>query len=144
MSGKTHSNSTCGLWVLAGLLIFIIVEKICSFDKDLDEDVGTDIVLITGETAPDTSKVDKKTESSTATTNRSTSIITALPMRRRKSSSFHPKDLAVNYDAKILRKLSTTIMNNNNVDDVETESPLTKKSSNIHVSVHRIYFIISL
>ncbi|XP_014241605.1 zinc transporter ZIP13 homolog [Cimex lectularius] len=36
---KDHPSMFCGLWVLAGLLVFIIVEKLFAKDKSLEEEI---------------------------------------------------------------------------------------------------------
>jgi len=114
----------------------------CSFDKELDESEDAD--AIAREAAKDVKKADQRTgKLSSAITNEvagcsaNAQTIVKQTKRRRRSSAFLSSDLAVNYGAelKILKNLSTTIMNNNNVGDVKMASSLIKKSSNIHVSM---------
>ncbi|XP_065214234.1 zinc transporter ZIP13 homolog [Planococcus citri] len=117
-TSKTNQPSlTCGLWVLAGLLAFIIIEKMFSFEKDNEEEEG------------ETLEADCDFENEKNAVKKSLSI-------RRKKSSFILNDLT----AEIIKPLiNGTIANNNNNnnnnnDNLEKSRPLEKKPSNIHVS----------
>lgn len=119
-----HPSLTCGLWVLTGLLIFIIIEKVFSFEKDEDN-----VVL-----ARDTKNLNISDNGSKSTTS---SI-------RRKKSSFILNDLTVNYvtETNILKTITTNITNNNNDLVDKNISQLIKKPSNVHVSNFRLFVIL--
>lgn len=110
-SKSNQPSLTCGLWVLTGLLAFIIIEKVFSFDKDNEDNI---------ECEPNIDNGVKK----------SLSI-------RRKKSSFILNNLTVNYGStpELLKPLVNGVTTNNNNME-KTESPsLEKKPSNIHVSI---------
>lgn len=99
----------CGLWVLAGLLAFIIIEKMFSFEKkdENDEEIR-----------------DEKT------------ILEKSLSVRRKKSSFILNDLTaeiikskVNGD--VIKNNNVSSNNNNNLDKIQ---PSEKKPANVHVS----------
>lgn len=106
-----HPSIYCGLWVLTGLLAFIIVEKMFSFEKENEDD--TDIM---------NENIEPSMNSKTASI-------------RRKKSSFILNDLTVNYvtESKILKTLASTVTSNNSLIDIKFPQ-LVKKPSNIHVS----------
>lgn len=111
-----HPSIYCGLWVLTGLLAFIIVEKMFSFEKENEDD--TDIM---------NENIEPSMNSKTASI-------------RRKKSSFILNDLTVNYvtESKILKTLASTVTSNNSLIDIKFPQ-LVKKPSNIHVSIFHTY-----
>lgn len=109
-SRNAQPSLTCGLWVLAGLLAFIIIEKMFSFEKgDENEDEVED-------------DCDYENEKNT--------LKSSLSVRRKKSS-FILNDLT----AEIIKStVIGNVANNNNNNNLEKSPHLEKKPANIHVS----------